>query len=206
MEQFATEEQQVEAIKRFWKDNGIAIVAGAVLGLGGLWGWRYYTDSQITAKEVASAAYQKGLQDIIDAESAETLESFAAETSQVGYQSIAGLVVAQQAVEAGDLEKAASALENVVVQQGKAPLAQVAALRLASVQLELEQFDAALATLDKVTDEAFKTDALVLKGDVYTKLERFDNARQSYVAALDAAPDNRLIQMKLDNLALVAGA
>ena len=40
MEQFATEEQQVEAIKRFWKEHGTAIIVGAALGLGGLWGWR----------------------------------------------------------------------------------------------------------------------------------------------------------------------
>ncbi|MFC3094693.1 hypothetical protein DRW07_12610 [Alteromonas sediminis] len=206
MEQFETEEQQVEAIKRFWKENGIAIVAGAVLGLGGLWGWRYYTDSQLAAKEVASTAYQQGIQDIAESQSPEALESFAANTEQRGYQSLSGLIIAQQAVEAGDLEKAADALQNVLVQQGDAPLAQVAALRLASIQIEQGQFDVALSTLDKVTDEAFKAEALILKGDAYSKLERFDNARQSYVAALDVAPENRLIQLKLDNLALLAGA
>ena len=38
MERFETEEQQVEAIKRFWKEHGTAIIVGAALGLGGLWG------------------------------------------------------------------------------------------------------------------------------------------------------------------------
>ena len=54
VEQFATEEQQVEAIKRFWKENGVAIIIGAALGLSALWGWRYYSESQIIAKEAAS--------------------------------------------------------------------------------------------------------------------------------------------------------
>ena len=58
MEHYETEEQQVEAIKRFWKENGTAIIVGAVLGLGGLWGWRYYNDEQIAAKEQASAAFE----------------------------------------------------------------------------------------------------------------------------------------------------
>ena len=62
MEQFATEEQQVEAIKRFWKDNGTAIIIGAVLGLGGLWGWRYYSDSQLEAKAQASVEYQQAVE------------------------------------------------------------------------------------------------------------------------------------------------
>ena len=38
MEQYETEEQQVEAIKRFWKENGLSLVIGALLGLGGLLG------------------------------------------------------------------------------------------------------------------------------------------------------------------------
>ena len=38
MNDYATEEQQVEAIKSWWQENGKAVVLGAVIGLGGLWG------------------------------------------------------------------------------------------------------------------------------------------------------------------------
>ena len=62
MEQFATEEQQVEAIKRFWKEHGTAIIVGAALGLGGLWGWRAYSEAQIETKEAASVAYQNAVE------------------------------------------------------------------------------------------------------------------------------------------------
>ncbi len=62
MEQFATEEQQVEAIKRFWKEHGTAIIVGAALGLGGLWGWRAYSEAQIENKEAASVAYQNAVE------------------------------------------------------------------------------------------------------------------------------------------------
>ncbi|MGU3844696.1 YfgM family protein, partial [Vibrio diabolicus] len=44
MELYDTEEQQVEAIKDWWKENGKAVIIGAVVGLGGLFGWRYYQD------------------------------------------------------------------------------------------------------------------------------------------------------------------
>ncbi|PAR85254.1 YfgM family protein, partial [Vibrio cholerae] len=44
MELYDTEEQQVEAIKDWWKENGKAVIFGAVIGLGGLFGWRYYQD------------------------------------------------------------------------------------------------------------------------------------------------------------------
>ena len=57
MELYDTEEQQVEAIKDWWKENGKAVIIGAVVGLGGLFGWRYYQDSVIQASEAASQSY-----------------------------------------------------------------------------------------------------------------------------------------------------
>ena len=41
MDIYSTEEQQVDAIKQFWKDYGSSIIVGAVVGLGGLYGWNY---------------------------------------------------------------------------------------------------------------------------------------------------------------------
>ncbi|WP_459782756.1 tetratricopeptide repeat protein, partial [Photobacterium sp. R1] len=44
------------------KENGKAIVLGAVLGLGGLYGWRYYQGEVQSAKEQASEAYTQTVQ------------------------------------------------------------------------------------------------------------------------------------------------
>ncbi|MGL5038363.1 MAG: YfgM family protein, partial [Aeromonas sp.] len=57
MEVYTTEEQQVEVIKDWWKENGTAIIAGTVIGLVGLFGWRYYNQHQQESMEVASRAY-----------------------------------------------------------------------------------------------------------------------------------------------------
>ncbi len=57
MEIYSTEEQQAEAIKRFFRENGTTIVVGAVLGLGGLYGWKAYNQSQIDSAEAASEAF-----------------------------------------------------------------------------------------------------------------------------------------------------
>ena len=42
-----TEEQQVEAIKKFWHDNGNAVIAGLVIGLGGFIGFNLYKDHKL---------------------------------------------------------------------------------------------------------------------------------------------------------------
>ena len=35
-----TEEQQIDALKEWWKQNGSAAVIGVVLGVGSLVGWK----------------------------------------------------------------------------------------------------------------------------------------------------------------------
>ncbi|MEW8396328.1 MAG: tetratricopeptide repeat protein, partial [Candidatus Thiodiazotropha sp.] len=40
MSEYQTEEEQVEAIKRWWKENGTSVIAGLVIGLGGIFGWQ----------------------------------------------------------------------------------------------------------------------------------------------------------------------
>lgn len=202
MEQFATEEQQVEAIKRFWKDNGMAIVVGAVLGLGGLYGWRWYTDNQIASKEAASASYQT-IVESLNADNTAQAKDFVAQ-SDSGYAALTALQLAKVAVDNNDLAEATKQLELVVAKADSAVIKSVANLRLARVQAEQSSYDAALASLEKVTQEAFKAQVLEIKGDIFVKQNMLDKARAAYTESLTASADNRLVKMKLDNLAVAA--
>ena len=204
MEQFATEEQQVEAIKRFWKEHGTAIIVGAALGLGGLWGWRYYSETQIESKEAASVAYQNAVETFGSEGSDAKVNAFIEENKDSGYASIAGLLAAKQAVDAGDLAAAASHLNSVVTFAENDELKVLASLRLSRVQIEMNQLDAALSTLSNVTNDAFSAEVSELKGDVYQKQGKFDDARLAYSNALEKNANNPLLQMKLDNLSVSA--
>jgi predicted negative regulator of RcsB-dependent stress response len=204
MEQFATEEQQVEAIKRFWKEHGTAIIVGALLGLGGLYGWRAYSESQIESKEAASVAYQEAVETFGTEGSAAKVKAFIEDNKDSGYASVASLLAAKQAVDAGDLDSAASHLNTVVTFADSEELKALASLRLARVQIEMNQLDAALSTLSNVTNDAFSSEASELKGDVYQKQNKFDDARLAYSSALEKNANNPLLQMKLDNLSVAA--
>ena len=57
IEGYETEEQQVDAIKKWWSENGTALIVVAVIGLAGLWGWRYYGESVIAAQEQTSSEF-----------------------------------------------------------------------------------------------------------------------------------------------------
>ncbi|MEP1447098.1 MAG: tetratricopeptide repeat protein [Paraglaciecola sp.] len=205
MEQYETEEQQIEAIKRFWKENGVALVIGALLGLGGLLGWRYYNDSQIAAKEQASFAYEKASQELLKGEVGfSKAKTFIDAHSDSGYAMLMALEMAQQAIERKDLAEAAKHLELVASNAKLTAIQSVAQLRLARIQIEQGELELALKSAEKITDEAFKGQSQEIKGDVYQAQQLFDKARAAYSAALETNGRDQVLKMKLDNLAIAA--
>ncbi|WP_166425053.1 tetratricopeptide repeat protein [Paraglaciecola sp. 20A4] len=205
MEHYETEEQQVEAIKRFWKENGTAIIVGAVLGLGGLWGWRYYNDEQIASKEQASAAFEAQTASLQakDASFGDA-KQYIDQNSDSGYALLMAFQLAQQAIDRKDLNEAEKQLSFAANNSDSEAVNGLANLRLARVQLALEQPEKALASIEKVTAIAFSAQQQEIKGDIYVKQEMFDKARSAYSAALAANSANNIVKMKLDNLALAA--
>ncbi|GAC33573.1 YfgM family protein [Paraglaciecola polaris] len=205
MEHYETEEQQVEAIKRFWKENGTAVIVGAVLGLGGLWGWRYYNDEQIASKEQASVAFETQTASL-QAQDASfgQAKQYIDENSDSGYALLMAFQLAQQAIDRKDLTEAEKQLSFAAQNSDSEAVKALANLRLARVQLALEQPDKALTSIDKVTATAFSAQQQEIKGDIYVNQKMFDKARSAYSAALAANGANNIVKMKLDNLALAA--
>ncbi len=58
MEIYENEHDQVDAIKRFFAENGKALVVGVILGVGALVGWRYWNNHQAGGHRRVGAAYQ----------------------------------------------------------------------------------------------------------------------------------------------------
>lgn len=203
MEIYSTEEQQVDAIKQFWKDYGTSIVVGAVVGLGGLFGWNYYSDHKLAQAELASEAFQAvSAGNITDTSMLAAAETFAKDHSQKGYQSLLELIVAKAAVEAGDLDKAQATLKSVVSSAPDKGLVMVATMRLARVQAEQGQIATAITTLDQVSDPAFTAQRDELKGDFLVRKGDEELAKAAYQAAVNngGSSVSPALQMKLDNL------
>lgn len=203
MEIYSTEEQQVDAIKQFWKDYGTSIAVGAVVGLGGLFGWNYYSEHNIAQAELASEAFQTMTAPAMtEAGMLAAAETFAKDYSQKGYQSLLSLIVAKAAVEAGDLEKAEITLKSVIATAADTSLVMIATIRLARVQAELGQVAIAITTLEQVSDPAFTAQRDELKGDFLVRMGDAELAKAAYQAAVDngGAMASPALQMKLDNL------
>ncbi|UUM29990.1 YfgM family protein [Vibrio japonicus] len=203
MELYDSEEQQVEAIKDWWKENGKAIILGAVIGLGGLFGWRYYQDSVTAAQEAASESYTKAVQELAakgaDAES--DVQSFIDANSETQYAVLAALQLAKVQVEASNIDEALAQLEWAKTATTDQALLAVIYYRLARVKAEQNEFDAALSELTNISDESWVGRVAELRGDILLRKGDVSGAYTAYTEAQQAGDASQTLQMKLDDLA-----
>lgn len=197
-----TEEQQVEQIKAWWKENGKAVVLGAVIGLGGLYGWRYYQSEVQAAKEQASDAYTQVINRLESgqADAVADVQAFITAHESSQYSVLAALQLAKAQVKAGELDAAAQQLSWAIGNTQDEAILPIAQTRLARIYAEQQKFDQALAELDKVTASSWQAKVAELRGDVLLQQGDSVAAREAYVSAqqLGASP---ALQIKLDDLA-----
>ncbi|MEI8596340.1 YfgM family protein [Photobacterium sp. Hal280] len=197
-----TEEQQIESIKAWMKENGKAVVLGAVLGLGGLYGWRYYQGEVQAAKEQASEAYTQTVQ-ALDSGSDEAIsqaQTFINDNPSSQYAVLAALQLAKVQVDKGELDAAAAQLNWAISHTEDVALLPVAHTRLARILAAQQSYDNALAELDKVKAESWQGKVAELRGDILLQKGDKSAARDAYISAqqLGASP---ALQIKLDDLA-----
>ncbi|WP_407552621.1 YfgM family protein [Vibrio parahaemolyticus] len=203
MELYDTEEQQVEAIKDWWKENGKAVIIGAVVGLGGLFGWRYYQDTVIQASETASQSYTTAMNTLqekgVDAQS--DVQAFIESNEVKEYSVLAALQLAKAQVEAKDFTAALEQLKWAQSNTKDAALSPLISYRIARIETEMGNFDAANTELGKVTETAWAGRIAELRGDIALRQGDKDAAYAAYTEAQQAADASPTLQMKLDDLA-----
>lgn len=208
MEIYTSEEQQVEAIKRFWHQYGKAILGGVVIGLTSLYGWRYFQAEQRANAEALSNSYaqlvqQQGNDDDWLAQA----QRFIGEQGSSNYAVFAALLSAKEAVNAGDLAAASNHLSWAQQHSKDANVKAIAQIRLARVQRELGDFTAALNTINQAMPTSFAALQAELKGDILQANGDLAAAKAAFTQALAQAGENRqLLQIKLDELAHITAA
>lgn len=206
MEIYENENDQVDAVKRFFAENGKAMAVGVVLGIGALVGWRYWTSHQTQSMQSSSFAYQTAVADI-RADNPQTLtavEKFAAENPNT-YGALASLELAQQFVDKNDLSKAEANLQQGLKSTSDENLQALINLRLARVQVQQKQADAALKTLDSIKGEGWVAIVADLRGEALLSKGDKQGARDAWSKGVESntSPALReMMQMKINNLSV----
>ncbi|AKE59559.1 YfgM family protein [Citrobacter farmeri] len=206
MEIYENENDQVDAIKRFFAENGKALAVGVILGVGALVGWRYWNSHQTESARSASLAYQTVVSSLSagKAENLSAAEKFAADNKNA-YGALASMELAQQFVDQNQLEKAAAQLQQGLAATSDENLNAVITLRLARVQVQLKQADTALKTLDSVKGEGWAAIVADLRGEALLSKGDKQGARSAWEAGVksNASPAlSEMMQMKINNLSI----
>ena len=203
-----TEEEQVEAIKKWWKENGTSVVIGVALGLAAIFGVRYWFDYQKTQAQQASALYAAVLENIAsDKVKAEALASEMAKNyASTPYATLTALNLAKLKVESNELKAAQSYLQWVLDKGSEEGFKHVARIRLARLYLEEGNANQADALIKGVKAEGFGSEYSELRGDIYLakgeKAQAVENYRLALTGLQANSPRNQFLQMKIDDLAV----
>jgi predicted negative regulator of RcsB-dependent stress response len=214
----AAEEETIESLKKWWEENGKQLMLGAVTIVAAFSAWSYWQGSQSVASESASDVYEEILALTLtepgvlvsEAERNEILqlsEELISEHSDSIYSHYGVLFAAQQQVAAGDLNAAEAALQWIVdnplgglfVSEDEG-LMLAASLRLGRVILAQGDSERALSIVNNLDPKGFEAGFAELRGDIYVAMDRFLDARDSYVAAQQAGSISDGLRMKLDEL------
>ena len=195
-----TEEEQVQQIKKWWNSNGKQIIAGAVIGLAGIWGWNTYSDYQDNQSLNARNLY---LSYASDSNNLGAYDKLTTDFSSSSYSDQAILLMAKYLFDAGSYTQALGVIETLT-NNPSSVITTTAALRAASIYLQLGQHDQALSILDEQPDDGFSGLIYNLMGDIYLDLGNRAEAQNYYSLAIANVTENsnltQLIQIKLDDL------
>jgi len=206
VETYQTEEQQVEAIKNFWAENGNSIIAGLVIGFAGFIGFNYYQEHQLAEQQQVADSYMTLVEDAgkNPTQFIQQAEGFITKNGESSYASLTALTLAKTAIDKKEFTLAAKSLQTAIDKAPNEAIKSLATLRLAHLQIQLKELDKALVTLAKPMPKAFIASIEEAKGDVYVLQGKNDLARNAYQTAIDndglkASPN---LQLKIDDLAI----
>ena len=214
----AAEEENIEAIKKWWHENWKQLALLVVIVFPSYVGWQLWQNSQATEAETASDLYEEVLTlaisepgvPVTEQESLRILDLFEllkADYPSSVYALYGALFAAQQSVNANDLGAAEESLQwmldnrqDSLFSRTDEGLILTANLRLGRVILAKGESERALNLVNTIDPKTFEAGFAELRGDIYATMGRIVDARDAYIAAQEAGSNTEGLRMKLDDL------
>jgi predicted negative regulator of RcsB-dependent stress response len=215
---FDLEEQEKLAELRAWWDKYGNLVTAVIVILALIMvGYNLYNTYLQRESDKASVLFEQ-MQKAIAAKNPvlvkETSARLMSDYSRTAYAQMAALLSAHVDVDGGDLKGAQAKLQWAVEHASDPQYKTLARLRLATVEADMGDMSAALATLGDNVPDQFVSAFADRRGDIYLAQNKVAEARAQYQLALDhldaVGPDlqtafTNVEKIKLDALASATG-
>jgi len=177
----ASEKEQIEALQKWWKENGSSIITGLLLGVSILVGgkaWFSYQETQsLNASNIYAmmmAASQAGKQEEVRSQANKLISDY----TESAYAPPASLLLARLAVQEGELAAAQAQLQWALDHTDSIEVRHEARMRLVRVMIAQQQYAPAAQLLASVE----------LEGDLAVAEGKPEKAVGAYKKALDTLP------------------
>jgi predicted negative regulator of RcsB-dependent stress response len=211
-----TEEEQLEILKRWWKDYGMTVITAIAAAIIVYFAWTAWQDKQKAKAESTSAQYDqlmklvtvepgKELPDSDKAAAAHMANELKENNKQNLYGLGAAFYLAKVAVDAGDLDKAVAELQWILASKPDLASTQLAHVRLARVLVAKAAYSEAQAQLAEEPSKAFAAEYAEVRGDILKAQGNKDAAATAYKKALELTDPQQqervmVLQMKVDEV------
>jgi len=206
MSEYETEEQQVEALKKWWKENGTSLIVGLFVGVSALFGWRYYVEQNNIHALQASDLYMQVMQSAalqrVDDKTIDINNKLINEYSDTPYAALSSLALAKVEYEKDNVDVAVAQLELAIKHANDDLIKQISSLRLVQLYIEQKQYSEAEVLLNKPHHAAYDAQVEELKGDLYNAKGDLAQARTAYDKAinLQGLAASKWLKLKRQNL------
>ena len=204
----ASEKEQLDALKKWWKENGSSIITGLLLGAAILLGgkaWFSYRETQaLSASNIYAqmmAAANSNDAEIVRKQASELITNYTGSA----YTPLASLLLAKLAVQENEFAAAQAQLQWALDHAASTEIKNAARMRLVRVLIEQQQYESAAQLLGTVTDPgAYRYLYTELEGDLAMAQNEPKQAARAYKQALDQmpaqAPNQAFLTAKYENV------
>lgn len=180
---YQTEEEQLEAIKKWWSKYSNMITIALVIMLTILLSYKYWHWQQTKFIANASNQYESLLAAVsnqnpvnIEAYSNNLIKNY----NGTIYATVAHLILAKLYITQNQYAKAEDNLKFILASKTINTFKELARIRLARLYLENKAYERALTTLKTVDDAAYKGIVLEIQGDIYSAMSKEQEAKFAY--------------------------
>lgn len=207
METYRTEDDQIDAIKRWWEKNGKFLIIGLIFIFAGVVGGGVWKDYKQTAQFSVSNEFDVMMQELRDEKMDAALKrggQLVDKHKDSHYAIMTSLAMAKIEVEKGNLDAAKLRLTWALDNNDKPSIEHIIRLRLIRVLIATGKLDEALTLAMQGNMSDFASEYSIIKGDIYRAQGESEQARNAYRLAIQsdgATPQTKqLVQLKLDDL------
>lgn len=204
MEIYSSENEQLDAIRRFFLNYGKIVLLAILLVIAVMVGKYYWQSHKNIAMLQTSADYDQVLiaLELNQDDAVNRAEQYIANQPN-NYGVMAALQLTNFLVKKADYTNAEQQLSRVLTYTKDENLLAVTHLRLARLQKQQKKYDDALKSLDGIKGDSWRIEATALRGDIYLSQGNKEAAKAAYQQAIELAPlkdEQSMLEIKLNNI------